>query len=438
MKKIFLTFFALVISFNITFAEDWECAIKNDAAPILKEYIKNTKEITKKITQAISEEKEKSSDWTLFDPFSINWVWKVNSFFRSAYSKIFNYEWYFSYFEFWAVFPISNEIPYEIKRDYKLLQRENNSINSYLKTIARKGLTWTKIENICDWVSFLNCNLPANSTVWDLITIIIDNHNAVSNIYRNVVMWKTTEMKEPYVLVPDNFEEELKNYYSPEKYSTCSKEKWWFFDKIEKSFDKITDYQNNYKNWVQKWIDAWDLAQWKDTSKRKYSDIERQLLARELARNWIQWDSQRSMLEALAKFNQEWLTKDSNLAYNTFNNTWNRLAAWLKKLKDDTIWDFFNKPEQKNKPMVKVDEILKAQNNSVTINDLKQRINKLYLQLSQSEATSQQNATNLISRMIKTHIDILQGIDSLSKACEKAREVCLKQDPNKWNCWKCN
>lgn len=439
MKKIILTFFVLILSITISFAE-WEeakdCAIKNDTAPVLKEYIENIGKVSKELTRLAKEEKSKDKS---FDIHSIPWVWAWHSFILSTFSKIFNFDSYFSYFKYWAIFPISNEVPYEIKRDHRLLERESDNLNRYLKTIAKNWLNSVIIPDICWKTSAQNCNINKNISAWTLVSELIKNHEAITTLYRNIVIWEAYNLVETnFMLVPANFWSELKEYYSQEAYWLCSLEEWGFFDRIEESFDRITSFQNLYKDWVQKWIDAWDLLMWKDSSTKKYAEVEKRLLLNELSKNWIHWDSQKNMLEALGKFNQEWFSENSNFVYNTFNNTWNKLVEWLVRLKDDTIWDFFEKSEQQQKEYIPIAEIIKAQDNSITIVELKEKINKMYFELSRSSSESETNATNLISRIIKSHIDILDSIETLSKACRNAVKVCLKADPNKWDCWSCD
>ncbi|MDR1987731.1 MAG: hypothetical protein LBQ24_03040 [Candidatus Peribacteria bacterium] len=47
------------------------------------------------------------------------------------------------------------------------------------------------------------------------------------------------------------------------------------------------------------------------------------------------------------------------------------------------------------------------------------------------EAPSEANVTSLISRIIKSHIDIADSIDILTQTCEKAVKVCKQQDPSR-------
>lgn len=440
MKKTLLTFLVLIITTSITFAAEEECAIKSDTAPVLKEYIKNNKKAREEISKIAKDIKSKEKDKTSnLNPLNAQWISNFRAFLLTTYSKIFNFESYFSYFKYWAIFPISNEIPNEVKRDYRLLDNETDALKRYLNTIGKNNLNNIVIDDICSSINlWVECNLPTKASAWDLIWLLIKNHENVMNMYRNVIMWEASIIWEAFTLIPEWFEEELKKYYSQAEYSTCSLEDWWFFDRIETAFEKVTSLHLVAKDWIQKWKDAIDLLQWKDTSKWKYADLEKKLLMNELWRQWVHWDGQSNMLSALEKFNQQWLSTNSNFAYNTFNNTWNNLVNWLKRLKDDTIWDFLEKPEVKKEKTVDIEATLKAQTNSTNIIEIKERINTMYFELSQMEAESETYASTLIARIIKSHFDILKSIDILSESCEKAVQVCLKQDPSKGDCWKCN
>ncbi|MDR1945286.1 MAG: hypothetical protein LBQ59_04405 [Candidatus Peribacteria bacterium] len=55
----------------------------------------------------------------------------------------------------------------------------------------------------------------------------------------------------------------------------------------------------------------------------------------------------------------------------------------------------------------------------------------MYLELSNFEANSETNVNTLISRIIKTHIDIVDAIDILTEACQQAVQVCKQQDPER-------
>ncbi|MDR1987732.1 MAG: hypothetical protein LBQ24_03045 [Candidatus Peribacteria bacterium] len=113
MKKIFFTFLVLILGTNYSFAE--ECLIQDKSAPALLEYTKNNQAIIKNITNSISKTNVEQSSLDKIKSTSI-------IFFNSAFSL----SSYHSSFTYYAIYPISNEVPPEIRRDYNLLQKEQN------------------------------------------------------------------------------------------------------------------------------------------------------------------------------------------------------------------------------------------------------------------------------------------------------------------------
>ncbi|MDR0771828.1 MAG: hypothetical protein LBF15_01925 [Candidatus Peribacteria bacterium] len=55
----------------------------------------------------------------------------------------------------------------------------------------------------------------------------------------------------------------------------------------------------------------------------------------------------------------------------------------------------------------------------------------MYLDASQMEAPSEYDVSNLLSQIIKSHIDIADAINTLTISCEKAVQVCKQQDVNR-------
>ncbi|MDR2641054.1 MAG: hypothetical protein LBC61_07360 [Candidatus Peribacteria bacterium] len=111
MRKLFFTFLILVLGTNYSFAA--ECLIQDKSSPALLEYIKNNQAVIKNITTEISKVKVEQ---TTKDKI-------VNSI-TKAYNSTFNFGSYYSSFNLYAVYPISNEVPSEIMRDHNLLKKE--------------------------------------------------------------------------------------------------------------------------------------------------------------------------------------------------------------------------------------------------------------------------------------------------------------------------
>lgn len=428
MRKIFFTFFVFIISINYTYAG--ACTIKSKSSPALLEYIENNRSIINNIsTQLADETEKKESDEKSLKNEVENEYTNVKSSAVKVYNQIFSFDSYYSYFKYFASFPISNEVPHEVKRDYRLLEAEWKGIKFYLDSIIKNWQTDFIIKWICKDIK-VNCDFPDEIKAWELIWKLTANNEAVLDLFRNTVIGEMVKNKVPLKLVNPNFEMEIQTNYNIEAYSKCSEE-GWFFEKISKSIKEIWTLNAEAKGWIQKWRDSIDLMLWNDTKNEKYAESEKRLLLNELSKQWISWDSQANSLDALDKYNSEWFSKNNNFIKNTFNNTRLKLENKLKDFKDDVIWDFFEKKWWDN---IDINSTINAQKNSTNTNELKEKIDNMYLELLPLSAVSESNVTNLRSRLIKTHIDLSNSISTLNRVYPKSEKVCNQQDNWKWNC----
>lgn len=430
MRKILITFFVILLSISSTYASS--CMIKDKPIDSLNQYLENNKLVINNISKQLIESektKEKSIKQEAQDEYN-----KVKTGWIKIYNNIFNFDSYYSYFKYFASFPISNEVPYQVKRDYRLLESEWKWIKGYLDNIIYNWKTDIIIKDVCNWVKS-NCSFPNEIKAWELIWKLTANNEAIMDLFRNAVIWETYKNPTQITLVNNNFKLDIQTYYSIEYYSKCSEEKWWFFDTIMTSIKEIWTLNKQAKDWIQKWKDAVDLMLWNDTTNESYAEAEKRLLKNELSKQWISWDNQSNMMDSLDKYNSEWLSKDNNFIKNTFNNTRLKLENKLKEFKDEVIGDFFQK---KQGWTVDINSVIKAQENSTNTNQIKENIDKMYLELMNFSAVSENNTTNLRSKLIDMHIDISNSINILEISCEKAVKICNEQDYGRWNCWKCN
>ncbi len=427
MKKILFTFFVFIISINYTYAGS--CTIKSSASPALLEYIENNRSIINNISSQISESEEKTTKEKTLGNEVENEYTNVKSSALKVYNQIFNFDSYYSYFKYFAVFPISNEVPHEVKRDYRLLETEWKWIKFYLDSIVKNWKTELIIKWICKDIK-VKCDFADEIPAWELIWKLTANNEAVLDLFRNTVIWEMVKNKVDIQLVSPNFEMDIQTNYNIEAYSKCSEE-WWFFEKISKAIKEIWVLNEEWRNWIQKWKDAIDLMLWNDTKNEKYAEAEKRLLKNELSKQWISWDSQANMLDALDKYNSEWFSKNNNFIKNTFNNTRLKLERKLKDFKDDVIWDFFEKKWWED---IDINSTINAQKNSTNTNEIKEKIDSMYLEMMNFEWNSELNTTNLRTRLINMHIDLSNSINILNKIYPKSEKVCKQQDSWKWNC----
>lgn len=428
MKKIVITFFVFIAIINNTYAVG--CVIENESSPLLLDYLENNRKIIKTISTQLSEDTTNQSlAKNIDDEYN-----KTKNSWLKIYNQIFNFDSYYSYFNYFATFPISNEVPREVKRDYKLLESEWKWIKYYLDQIVKNWKWEVIIKNICNNIT-VNCDFTEEMTAAEIIWKLTANNEAIMDLFRNAVIWEIYKNPTKITLINNNFELEIQTNYNIVAYSKCGEKKWWFFETISKKIQEIWELNKEWKDWIQKWKDAIDLMLWNDTKNEKYSEAEKRLLKNELSKQWISWDSQSNTLDSLEKYNSEWLSKDNNFIKNTFNNTRVKLEKKLRTFKSEIIWDFFDK---KTWNSVNIESTISAQKNSTDTNKIKEDIDKQYLELLNLSADSETNTINVRSRILNINSDLINSINTLNKICPNSVEVCNSQDSWKWDCWKCN
>lgn len=437
MKNKLITFFVIFISIslNSTYANNSACKIKDSTDENIINYIDNNREVIKLITDEIINGSVSDEERSVKNNLKKNYEqikWPI----IRIYNEAFDFSWYFSYFKYYAVYPISNEVPYEVKRDYNLLEKESEGIKLIIEKVSERWLSNTTIKNACEniWDDFV-CNIEENIKVENLLSILLKNNTRILDLYRNVVIWEKQLDYDDLILVSEDFVKIIETNYNPTSNAECSKD-WWFFERIKEAIQNIWTLNQEWKDWVQKWKDAVNLLLKKDMSDEEYQKIEKELLRKELSRQWISWDSQQNMLDALDKYNKNnWMSLDNNFLYNTFNNTWQKLEKEFKQFKKEVIWDFF---EKQDTPEISIWNTNLAKKNSQITADVEYRVKELNEQLKNFESISEFDTNNVISKIIDIHIEIANSTEVLQNSCKVAVQACEKQDALRWNCWKCN
>ncbi|MCP4523749.1 MAG: hypothetical protein GY828_06060, partial [Candidatus Gracilibacteria bacterium] len=351
------------------------------------------------------------------------------------YNEAFDFNGYYSYFKYYAVFPISNEVPYEVKRDYRILENENKGLKKYVENIVKTGKSNIDIIGVCEGIEG-KCDYKNKIKNTELIGKLIQNNQSILDLYRNVVIGELKTNDYDYQLVSNNFEAEVKTNYSIASYSKCGEEEGGFFETISKSIANIGTLNKQGTDGIQKWEDAWGLLVGKDTSKSEYQKLEKDLLKKELSRQGVSGDNQQNMLEALDKYNSTGFSQNNNFIVNSYNNIKNKLEKEFKKFDDEIIGDFFEKEEGEE---VSIKDINRASLNSEGSENIKKRIDTLYLEQSNFEGVSELNTDNTRARIISTYIEISNSINTLNKTtCRVAVKVCKAQDSSKGDCGECN
>ncbi len=417
MKKRIIITLLIFLSFNInlSFAEDWACNIWDSTAEVLSNYIKNNQTIIQNITNEIS---------------SSNVNQESSNKFTRLYNNIINWTWYKSYFNYYVVFPLTNDIPIEVQRDYNILDNEWKWLEKYLKTISKK---WYDIEinneTLCDWVE-QNCNIlnwNAISIVWELIK----NQSKIIDIYRRAVMWDLKKSDEIWdLLLVDNtnnvfVEEIINNYWLG---NNCVKSENSFFAQIKNAVTEIWELNEEWKKWIEDWQEAIALIRWeKDTE-----ELEKELLANELSRQWISWDRAKAILNNLEEFNNEWwFSIENNFITNTFEYFTDSITRQFSQFKTDIIDSFWDNFEKES---IKITTVIDDKDTSEINQIISESVATLYNTELQFAWLSNQESILIRADVLEMHTNLNKSIKILKELIPVAEKVCDKQD--KWN-WAC-
>ena len=213
--------------------------------------------------------------------------------------------------------------------------------------------------------------------------------------------------------------------------------------KINLECIEIFEDEKYAKDWIKKWKEAWAMVNGINTLPREEAEaIEKELLRKELSRQWVSWDNQENVLEALEKYNKKWsFSLTNNFVANTFSTATEKFKDTFQQLKEEVVTDFFENYEQKMTKAQKslpVKDVNKVQSNSTQIKDVKSRIDQMYAEVSNYWSVSEYNSDNLRNRFINTHIEMSNAINKLIWTCKKAVKICNQQDAWNWDCWDCN
>lgn len=422
MKKTILIIILLISIPYYSYAT-WACPIKEKSAQVLLDYIKNNRIVVGNISRSITQNRKIESSAN-----NKNAILKSLTKTEGLFNQAFNFSSYYSYAEYFAIFPIFNEIPYSAQRDYKLLDKEGNWLMSYWKTINNRWVGDQIVKNPCTWVTGI-CNYE-EWTVSEILWKLIVNNDMVLDLYRLTVMWEEDDdLKfKDIQLVNNNFVLEIKKYYSKEEINKCNSEKWWFFDKIKKAIDNITILNEEWERWIQKWKDAWQLLIWNKPGDE--ARIEREVLKDYMNEQWISMSNQRILLNNLEKYNLDWISLNNNFLTNTFNLIKSNTNKELKRFKNEVMGD--SKRYQNNK-QISIEEIKKLNNNSEITKKIQEKITILYERELPFAAIWDISTENLRAKIIEAHASLDRSIRTLEETIPRSQNVCNSQG-GWWNC----
>lgn len=443
LKKFFITLLVFIFFIQFSYAED--CDIKNWPSKEILEYLSNNKQIISNITKELT---TKSASVRVDNIEQIKTFWDVFN-----YNEIIDWKWYMDHLDYFIVFPLSNDVTYETKRDYSILENEYDSLNNYLKTIIKKWYNNVQIDTACYWMDIkFKCNL--SWTAWKILGELIKNHSNLINNFKNAVIgWNNFKELQ---LVSEDFSDKLKKDYW--KTSWCTSWKWSFFNEIKENISTIRELNEQWKRWLKDWDDSWNLLVWK-TDDRK---LEKDLLIKELNKQWISWSKADAMVRNLDEFNNtgfSWVWKN-NFIVNSAKYFWDWITNQLKNFNTDVFQDFLslwkelsnsivstiknvfswstsentNNNKSENNQQIATEKLL---NNKSWINidvEIATSVNKVYSKEIPFMYVWNSQSTQIRSDLLNLHNNLSNSIKILIETAWLSKKVCNSQDQWNWNC----
>lgn len=423
--KIFIKsiIFLLSISISLNTYAVSNCEIEKSTPDFIINYLENNTKILKNIQLSLKGYPNYRETRAVEDFI------KAKNETISIFNEIFNFTWYYSYFKYYVTFPISNEVPYPVRRDYELLKRNNESLIQYLKYLDKNMYTDIVLENPCNWIE--NCEFK-NISSKDTVKFLIKNSDNILDLYRLNVIWEDKKYSwENLVLTEQDFKEKLNLYYNTEAINNCSKKEWWFFETIWNKIENIK-FLNKDAIWAkQKWIDAWKLLMWETPNIER--EIERSKLRQYLSNQWISTESQDILLQNLEKFNNEWFSENNNFIVNTIKQVESEIKKETENFKKYYIDEFLSEDEE----VVWINDFRIRKSSAEKSLEIKEKISRLY-ETEKPFAAIWNNSDSLLRwKILETHINLSESIETLQKNCELAVKLCNRQW-GWWSCWQCN
>ncbi|PZM84810.1 hypothetical protein DLH72_02975 [Candidatus Gracilibacteria bacterium] len=424
MKKIFIIFLISICFFANANANS--CLIKNETSEGLRNYIKDLRKILKNISRQAKTQNQ--SD--------------IYSYGIRVFNDSFNFDYLFDDIDFFSFYGKFQEIPKEVERDYKKLKNEDQAIKQIIKMVDNTRTEISKVKNICAGISG-KCNFEDDTYVGDVLRNISQNHERIKDVYVKITTGQKnfTKNMDNYYLIDKNFFKDLETHYAKENNIKCSEEeKGGFWERVKQLTEEVFLNEKYAKDGIKKWKEAWALVNKINTlPQEEYEAIEKELLVKELSRQGVSGDNQINMLESLEKYNKEGgFNKNNNFITNTFDSANQRFENKFQELRDEVVKDFLENYDKKNREKLPIKDISKVQDNSDEIKDVKARIDNLYMKSLNYSSISEYDSDNLRSRLINTHIELSNSINTLIKTCKKAVKICNQQDYGNGDCGDCN
>ncbi len=474
LKKISL--FILLISFiflnkGVFWAwenNDEQCLIKNKTPDFLRNYIKNVETIEKNIHSQMYHLKFKWPDWkyySMFDyhgklninptsqkdwkeliPFSRGEFFKISDRITYFFNELFNWNWFSAETYYYWKLAIFQEIPPSITRDFNILNNTSKRLDRDLNFLIRHWYYNWFIDNdsLCKNVKWV-CDFPEVKSIWWALTILKNNNNKIKDI---IMLSLRSDLAKEVLPVPDknvwkniflvetDFLDQVNKYYNKYTLTACSIDWWNWFNWFKDAWAKIKKAVENGKisqSSVKEWKEAIELAKWLPNNERKYEEIERKLLTKELSRQWLSPRASKQILNNLKRFNEKWFySLENNFIVNTIN-------YWIKNIKRETdrfnvFWEWITRIKWDIIPPFVFADTEKRLENSIS---LEKEINRLYEQTEPYILINTEQLWKIKAQLIDTYLNLETSIYKLNEVEDMACEICESQAKNITNDFCC-
>lgn len=431
-NKILFTF--LLIFPNISFAA-WSCPIETKTADFLTAYIQDVRTVITNITTESAKEKKEE-----------NSLKNDRQNLLRIYNQAINWDWYYSSFEYYAMFPILNEVPYPIKRDYRLLEAELEWLNKYLEKLVKQGysdITIPPKKSCTEGIKKGECNPICNNVKGtceikgnnlEIVGLLFQSTSKVAHIYRETVVWNNNkDMEDPKLLfVPDfdAFRIKFNTNYGSSSVAWCPNSNGGksFLDTITEAWSKIEFIQEKWANGTKKWEDAAATFIWK---KPVTKDQEMKLLKKELERQGVSGSQQKAILKNLDDYNTgKWGFLDKN---KSLSNSWSYFSENIKSQYDDFVKNLSGSLPN-DKQSVSISEFNTTRIEKEIGTEIEHNINILF-QTELPYAGKQDISTSeLRAKIINMHLNISSSINIMEDTVHASETFCNRQARGKWNC----
>jgi len=421
--KIILTIIFFIYFWQKAFA----CPIES-TPEIIDNYISNVNRVISNIW-SISNKSSKTK-WVEKDYI------KASRKSLSILNELTDFKWYMSYFDYYVVYATANEYVPEVWRDYEKLNKITKNLERYMKLATSRWIDDWPIENteICKWITD-KCDF-ASKDIYEAIWKVINNNEKILEYYRLSITWKLqffdVEDKKNIQLVSQTFFLDFIFFYDEFTTKECSQKEWWFSDRIDQAVESISNWQDLWKNGTKDWVyRAWLLKWDRYINNLKTEEIERKILQKELARQWLSTSASEKMLKNLEKYNESWwYSPDNNFLSNTVSYVVDRTVKQYDDF-EETILRTFKDKSWKEKKDVPFKEVINTNKEITKTYDIIDKdIDELYYKELEYIKMTDTTTESLEWRIIELHINLTFANDALQRLVPLSEKVCYDQWSN--------